>query len=435
MLRPQNIASIRAAILKDPTAWTITLLLIIVLVVVFILIWASLAKLDEVTVAQGRVVPSSQVQVVQNLEGGIIAEIFVKEGDIVQSNQEVLRIDDTGATSNYRENYARYLGMLATISRLNAEIKGVELTFPEEVERNRPELVASEIALHQSRQSELQGSIGILEDQSQQKEQEIIELQTRKKHYQEAYNLIEREVKILSPLVKEGVASEVELLRVKREANRLAGDLDSISFGIKRAQTAVSETKKRIGEKQDQYKGESLIQLNELTSRLESLKELLTAISDKVSRTVVRSPVEGVVKRLMVSTIGQVIKPGESLVEVVPLEDNLRIEAQVLPSDIAFLHSGQKAVVKVTAYDFLIYGGVPAVVENISPDSITDEKGNRFFKILLKTERNYLEGKDGQLPIKPGMVVEVDILTGEKTVLDYLLKPIRRAQYKALRER
>lgn len=429
--------SMRAEMLKSPMKWTIVLMIVFISFFLLAILWANRAELDEVTTGVGQVVPSSKVQVVQNYEGGIISEILVKEGESVKKGQMLLRIDDTRVSSSFRENYARYLGYLASSTRLNAEVQGKDaINFPEVLTKERPELVKSELDLFKSRKAELNNAISILKDQEEQRKKEVSELESRIVHIKQSYQLALKEAKILEPLVKQQVASEVELLRLQREVNDLKGNLESTTLNMAKAKSALQESENRINERKNRFRAEALTQLNDINSKQLAIKETLKAAEDRVTRTDVRSPMAGIVQRILVTTIGQTVQPGEDMVEIIPLEDSLLVEARIQPQDIAFLSPGQKATVKVTAYDFLIYGGLPASLEQISPDSLVDENGNRYFRIFLKTERNYLESiKKGRLPIKPGMVVEVDILTGEKTVMDYLLKPINRARHKAFRER
>lgn len=435
MSRQSQAYSVRAEMMQSPSKWVIVLLLAIIGFFVFAFVWASLAELDEVTRGTGQVIPTSKVQLVQNLEGGIVEEILVREGDVVDKGQLLIRLNDTVLSSTSRENSGRYFSYLATTSRLKAEADGTELKFPDELIEQRPDLVETETALYDTRQAEMNAAISILEQQKSQREQEVAELESRRQQYQTSYNLASEEVKILSPLVKQGVASKVELLRLKREANQLKGELNSAQANIKKANSAKKEAETRIKERQEAFQSEARAQLNDTLSKQESVRETLTAAQDRVSRTNVVSPVSGVVKQLFVTTKGQVVKPGEPMSEIVPIEDTLLVEAEILPKDIAFLGPGQEAVVKVSAYDFLVYGGLDGIVENISPDSVVDDKGEKFFVIQVRTNKNYLEKAGKTLPIKPGMVVDVDILTGKKTVLQYLMKPLTRARYEALRER
>ncbi|OQW95364.1 MAG: hemolysin secretion protein D [Beggiatoa sp. IS2] len=412
--------------------------LILWMTVFFIIIaglWAHYSTLDEVTRGVGKVIPSSHVQIVQNLEGGIVAEILVKEGDVVKPGQILLRIDDTRFASSYRENQSKSTALQAKIARLSAEAQGNTFLLPANVKADQKDFFTSEQVLAQSRQQELQANLEVLNQQKSQKQQEINELKSKQAQLQQSYDLAQQELKITEPLVKQGVMSEIDLLRLQRQVNDLKGNLEATRLSIPRAESAVTEVDHKITEAKLNFRSRALAELNEAKSELSRSSESNLALEDRVTRTTVRSPVKGTIKQLKVTTIGGVVQPGVDLVEIVPLEDNLLIEAQIRPSDIAFLHPGQTAMVKFTAYDFSIYGGLKAHLEHISADTIVNEQGEPFFLIRLRTEHNYLRTASNKLPIIAGMTVIIDILTGKKTLLDYLLKPIRKAQEQALRER
>jgi adhesin transport system membrane fusion protein len=399
------------------------------------LIWADYSTLDEVTRGTGRVIPSRHVQVVQNLEGGIVSEILVKEGDQVNTNQVLLRIDDTRFASSYRESQVTSATLQAKIVRLTAESQGKPFKLPQNLTPAQTEPFLNEQALARSREQELQSQIEVLTQEITQKKQEIKELASRQQQLQQSYELAQKELNITEPLVKKGVMSEVDLLRLQREASSIKAELEGARLHIPRAEAAVTEAERKIEELQMSFRTKALGDLNEIKAESSRLTESKRALEDRVIRTAVRSPVKGTVKRLKITTIGGVVQPGMDLVEIVPSEDKLLIEAQIRPSDIAFLHPGESAMVKFTAYDFSIFGGLRASLEHISADTITNERGESFFLIRLRTERNYLGTKAKPLPIITGMTVNVDILTGKKTLLDYLLKPIKKAQEQALRER
>ena len=413
------------------------LLFIIALFFNVFLWWANWATLDEVTRGDGKVIPSSQIQVVQNLEGGIIAGISVREGEVVNKGQILVRIDQTQAAAGYRESRAKYLSLLAAVARLKAEVDGTEIAFPGEVLDDAPNVAADELALFASRQSGLKTDLAILRRQEDQRRQELVELRGRLVRLKESYQLVTEELKIIEPLVANGVVSKVELLRLRREANDIKGDREATRLAIPRASAARHEATQRIEERKISLRTESLRELNQKSAELAVVAETITSGKDRALRADVRSPVHGTVKQILVSTVGGVIRPGQDLVEIVPLEDTLLIEARIRPADIAFLRPGQDATVKITAYDFSIYGGLKAKVEHISADTIEDEqqKGETFYRIRLRTDRSYLGTEQDPLPIIPGMTASVDILTGEKTVLDYLLKPILKVRERALRER
>jgi len=407
----------------------------VVLFVVTAVYWASVAELDEVTRGVGKVIPSSQVQVVQNLEGGILAEILVFEGDVVEEGQTLLRIDDTRFASSYREGRASYLNLKAKAARLRAEADGGLFEAPEEVQRELPDLVQRESNLFRSRADELATNVGILSRQADQRRQELSELKVKEQSLSRSYRLLERELQLTAPLEKEGVVSEVEVIRLERQLNDLKGELEATRLAIPRIRSTLEEAEQKVAEIQLEFRSDAREALNETLAELARVSEANQALEDRVKRTWVRSPVHGTVKRLMVNTVGGVIQPGMDILEIVPLEDSLLVEANIRPRDIAFLRPGQDVTVKLTAYDFAIYGGLEASLEHISADTITNEEGESFYLVRVRTDRNFLGTEEAPLPIIPGMQTEVDILTGKKTVLTYLFKRVLRGMNNALTER
>ena len=398
-------------------------------------IWAYHAPLDEVTRGTGRVVPSRQVQVVQNLEGGILSQLFVKEGDVVDEGQVMLRIDDTRFASSMRENRARFLALKAKAARLKAQSNGSVFEAPTDVLQQQPSLVEQERRLLRSREAELASTTDILNRQVTQRQQELQALRAERAQMQRSHRLVVKELKMTRPLIADGAISEVEVLRLERDESDLRGQLEANTHALSRAQAKYEETTTMVREATLRFQNESREQLNDTLAELSGLSETGHALEDRVTRTTVRSPVKGTVKELLVNTVGGVIQPGADLVKIVPLEDSLLVEARIRPADIAFLHPGQRSVVKFTAYDFAIYGGIEGTLEQIGADTITDERNDTFYRVLVRTERSHLGKQSQPLPLIPGMVAEVDVLTGKKTVLEYLLKPVLRAKERALRER
>lgn len=397
--------------------------------------WAYVTELDEVTRGDGKVIPSSKVQVIQNLEGGILAEVLVNEGATVEKGQVLLKIDDTRFASSFRETQLKYWELLARTARLEAESENKAFIVPAEVEKEQPTLAVNEKALFASRKLELDSAISVLKQQEQQRRQELVERQARQKQLERSYSLSNEELKMSEPLAAQGVMSPVEILRLKRSVNDLKGDMDANRLAIPRVRSTLNEVRQKIDEQKLRFQAEAATQLSEVRAELARTKESLFSSEDRVTRTQVRSPVRGTIKQLKINTVGGVIQPGMDLIEIVPIEDNLLIEANIRPADIAFLRPGQEAMIKLTAYDFSIYGGLPAKLERISADTITDDNDESFYLIYLRTEQSFLESNKGQLAIIPGMTASVDILTGKKSVLDYLLKPIIKAKNEALRER
>ena len=409
------------------------LLAAVLLFMVAFLAWARWATLDEVTRGEGRVIPSRQLQIVQNLEGGIIAAILAREGEIVDEGQVLMRIDNVRAATDYREKRARYLALVGATARLRAEIDETAPAFPPELTNEAPALAENELALFRSRQTELEGELDILRRQEEQRGQELNELRTRLAQLDRSYRLASQELTLMES-IGTGVPKG-DLLRLRRQVNDLQGELEQGTLAVPRAESALGEAGKRIEKAFSTFRAEAQRDLNAHEAEIAGLKEVVIAGEDRVRRTEVRSPVRGTIKTLKISTIGGVVQPGADLVEIVPLEDTLLVEAQVRPADIAFLAPGLPAMVKVTAYDFSIYGGLKGVVEEISADTIANERHESFYRVRVRTDRNYLGTESKPLRIIPGMTAQVDVLTGEKTVLDYLLKPILKARSRALTER
>ncbi len=401
--------------------------------VLILLLWANFAVLDEVTRGEGKVIPSRQVQVLQSLDGGMVSEILVREGQTVKIGDLMLKVDPTRMVSSLRENRSQYLSLLAKGARLRALAEGSRFIPPSEVTEEAPEIAAQERALYESRKAELDATLGVARQQSSQRSQELISVRAKREQASQSFNLTARELEMTRPLAKSGAISDVELLRLERDVARYRGERDSANSDIPRLESAVAEAGRKIQEIELTFRNIARSELSETNAKLNALLEGSSALEDRVKQTEIRSPVNGTIKQLKVNTVGGVVQPGRDLVEVVPSDDALLLEARVLPRDIAFLHPGQKALVKFTAYDFATYGGLEATLEHISADTVLDEKGNAFFLVRVRTLSSSIGVQN--FPIIPGMVAEVDILTGKKSVLAYLMRPILRAKAKALTER
>ncbi|CAM3811400.1 Type I secretion system membrane fusion protein PrsE [Pseudomonas reidholzensis] len=402
----------------------------------FLIVWACVAPIDEVTRGEGKAIPSSKVQKIQNLEGGIVAEIFAKEGEIVEVGQPLLRLDETRFASNKGETEAERVAMAMRVERLSAEVEEVPLKIDEQLREASPRQADSEESLYQSRRQQLHDEIGGLEQQLVQRQQELREYTSKRAQYASGLQLLRQEIAMSEPLVARGAISQVEILRLRRSEVENRGEMDATTLAIPRAEAAIKEIQSKIEETRGKFRSDALTQLNEARTELSKATATGKALDDRVNRTLVTSPVRGIVKQLLVNTIGGVIQPGSDIIEIVPLDDSLVVEAKILPKDIAFLHPGQEATVKFTAYDYTIYGGLTAKLEQIGADTITDEdKKTTYYLIRLRTERSHLGTDEKPLLIIPGMVATVDIMTGKKTIMSYLLKPIIKARGEALRER
>jgi adhesin transport system membrane fusion protein len=405
-----------------------------VLVILLLLAWAGMARVDEVTKGDGRVIPSRQLQVIQSLDGGVVSEILVKEGQQVEEGQMLLKIDETRAVSGVRESAAQSFTLKVKLARLKALAEGTRFAPPKaakgDLEQERT--IAEERSLFDSRQRELSALIQISTQQREQRQQELGEVRARRESATRSLELAQQELARTRPLLATGAVSEVDVIRLERDIARNRGEVEQSTSQIARVQAAIMEAQRKIQETELSFRSEVRKELAETLGRLSALREGAVALEDKVTKSSVKSPVRGRVQRLLANTIGGVVQPGKDIVEIVPLDDALVLEARVLPKDIGFIHPGQSATVKFTAYDFSIYGGMDAKVENISPDTQIDERGNAFYLVRVRTDRPSF-GEN--LPIIPGMTAEVDILTGQKTVLSYLLKPVLKAKAYALSER
>ncbi len=433
---PFTTNEVNKALLDDaPRVVRVTLWAIFAFFIAMIL-WASLASIDEVTRGEGRAIPSSRLQKVQNLEGGIVAEVFVHEGEVVKAGAPLLRLDDTQFRSNAGETQADRLALQARIQRLTAQLNDAStLTLAPEIVQQAPDIANGEMELFASVNKRIQSELAGLNEQLVQKKQELLDFQGKASQYRRSLGLQQQEVSMSEPLVAKGAISKVEVLRLRRGVVETQGQLDSVTLAIPRAEAAIKEIESKVSETRGRYRSEALGQLNEARTDLSKIEASGKAITDRVNRTLVTSPVRGVVQQLLVNTIGGVIQPGNDLVEIVPLDDKLLVEAKIRPQDIAFLRPGQEATVKFTAYDYTIYGGLKGTLEQISPDTVTDKDGKSFYIIRLRTDKNHLGTDEKPLLIIPGMVASVDIITSKKTVMAYLLKPILRAKAEAFRER
>lgn len=403
------------------------------LCVLVLLIWASLGYIDEVVRGQGKVVPSRQVQVVQSLDGGVVEEILVRPGQRVDAGQVLLRLDPTRSTASLGENKAETLALKAKAARLEALATGEPFKAPDDVLKQAPNVVEMERRVWESKTQELQTAISIARDQFNQRQQELRETMANRDQAASSCSLTSEELRVTKPLLSSGAVSEVDLLRLQRDVARFCGEAKAAGAQIGRIQAAIQEAERKVQESELNARNLARVELSETRGKLSSLEQGQLALQDRVKLAEVRSPVRGTVNNLMANTVGGVVQPGKDILDIVPMDDTLLLEVQINPKDIGFLHFGQQAEVKFTAYDFAIYGGLAGKVEQIGANTITDEKGNSFYIVKVRTDRAHV-GDDSR-PIIPGMQAEVHILTGQRTLMQYLLKPILRAKANAFTER
>ncbi|MGF1752645.1 HlyD family type I secretion periplasmic adaptor subunit [Vibrio makurazakiensis] len=441
-----------ALLLNTPTSARIMLWVIVTFFIAAIF-WASWAQIDKVTVGQGKVIPSSQIQVVQNLEGGLVKEILVREGQQVQKGQQLLLIDDTRFRSDFREREQQVANLTASVLQLSASLTSVvinedasteswensvsldynRLAFPPKFHELQPKLVARQKAEYRQDLNNLKNQLSVFDQQVKQKEQDLIEIIARVENLRQSYRYAKKELEITKPLADEGVVPRIELLKLQRQVNDTRRELTSSELKIPVLRSAIRESMLSRIDAALKFRSEQQEKLNQAQDKLSSLTESAVGLEDRVNRTVVVSPVTGTVKTLGINTVGGVIQPGMDIVEIVPTEDSLLVEAKIAPQDIAFLRPQLEAIVKFSAYDFTKYGGLEGQLEHISADTTQDEEGNSFYIVRVRTDKHNF-GQNEELPIIPGMTASVDIITGKRTVLEYLMKPILGAKNNALKE-
>ena len=397
-----------------------------------LLLWSALASIDTVTRGIGKVIPSSQVQVIGSQDGGIVQEILVAEGDIVERGQVLVRLDRTRSEASLGENQAERQGLEIRALRLDALVSRRDFEPDSVMRALAPQVVSEELKLFQTSRTQLETQELIARRQKRQREEELLELQAKRDQLVTEASLARDELDVTRPLVASGAASQVEILRLEREVNRATGELQQVRAGIRRVEAAVQEASSNIETVRLEFLNETREKLAETYNRIAALSQAGAGLSDRVSDTEVTAPLAGTIKQLHYNTVGGVVLPGRDMVELVPANDTLLLEVKIKPKDIAFLAPGQEANVKFTAYDFVVYGGVEGTIEQIGADTLLDSEDEPYYEVTVRT-RNVDFGPEQ--PIIPGMTVDVDILTGRKTVLSYLMKPVLRAQQRALSER
>lgn len=400
--------------------------------------WASYATLDEITRGDGKVIPTGQNKVVQHLEGGIVAAIMVKEGQRVEPGQVLMRIDSTVSDSQFREKLAKFYSLQAAAARLRAEANGHKrIAFPPRVLQNASKEADEQRRLFRSRRTRHHSEVDVLTQQVSQRRQQLAEARSKVQTLTRRLASLRQELRETEGDFKNGAVSRSELEQIRRETNKTDGELRTETIAIRRAQAALSEIEAKVRDKKAAFLADVRKELSDVLSQIAALEPSIGASRERVRRTDLRAPVRGIIKQIGISTIGGVVKPGQALIEIVPVDDSLLVEAKIKPRDRAFLRPNQAATVKLSAYDFSIYGGLEGKVIDISADAIEEEdkRGETYYRIRIRTKTNHLLYQGRRLPIIPGMTASVDIKTGKKTVLDYLFEPIAKIINESLRER
>ncbi len=410
--------------------------LLVAIAIAVLLVWANYAELEEVAVASGEVVPQGQVKVIQHLEGGIISQIFVAEGDTVEAGDPLLQLDRGITGSNRNEIQIELDGLILTRVRLVAESQGTELLFPEAESARRPELVREEKQTYKGHKLELQSTIVVLREQKRQRELDVRQIRAQLNSTKNNLALTLERFIMSEELLSEGLTPKIEHVQIKQEVEQLQGEMEELKSAVPRAQASIAEATARINEEKLRATRVALEELSAAERRIAAAREKLSRATDQVVRTEISSPIAGVVQSMRHNTIGGVARPGEPLMEIVPTQDRLVIEAKLNPTDIGYVRVGQESVVKITTYEFSRYGGLVGRVVSISPDSHVDSAtGASYFRVIAETDKNYLGDLPGDLPIAPGMEATLDIHTGSKSVMQYLLKPVIKVKSEAFRER
>ncbi len=426
--------SLAAAVVHRSPRYLILVILFIALFVATALLWMSWAEIDVVIRGSGKVTPASQVQLIQSLEGGIVSEILVTEGEAVEAGQALVKMSDIAFSSSVEENRLQYLELLARSSRLNAEANAQEFKPIDEVTKNAPELTQAEESLFLSNKQQLKESLSILEQQISQQETSLKEAESKQRQVKKTLQLLQKEIRIKLPLKERGIISEVEFLQLQQREAEMEGELESIDLSIPRYQSIIEEARSKKQEEMLGFRNKAKKEWNEVSAEISRIKEAQAALQDRVTRTTLRSPVKGVVQRLYANTVGGVVNPGNDVLEIVPQDDALIIELNIKPADIASVHLDDLARLKFSAYDFAIHGSLQGHVAFISADTITNDAGDSFYLVRVKPVKSFLGPESKKLPIKVGMTVDADIVTDKKTILQYLINPVQRGLDKALRE-
>lgn len=408
------------------------LLYLVSLVLFLLVVWSYFAEIDEVAKGDGKVIPSQQLQVLQSYDGGIVQDILVREGQTVKAGQVLLKVDPTRFLSSLEENTTQFAALAAKVQRLSALTQGDVLRFNRELREQAPTIVDNERKLYNSNLAELDEVAAGSDSRIMQRRQDVEEERANLSQYQNVLSLSKKELSVTKPLLASGAASEIEILRLERQIVELEGNITKSKVAIERGLNAIEEEIIKKEEARLKLVNRWNQELTEATAEMATLQQSQTSLEDVVSQAALRSPINGTVQRLLINTIGGVITPGSAVVELVPQDDQLIVEAKVSPKDIAFIREGQQAILKFSAYDFTIYGGMSAEVQHISADAITNEKDETYYLVRLETKKSIA---DEALDILPGMIVQVDILTGKKTVLNYILSPLFNVTASALRER
>lgn len=408
----------------------------IALFLLFGLLWMAWAELDIAVQASGKVIPSSRVQEIQSMEGGIIQTIAVKEGQTVKRGDLLARLENLQFNSDLGESRHTYWDARAALARLEAEIHGRAPVFSKELRESAPERVAEQQALWRARGLERQHTRETLQRQVTQREQELAETRSRIATLGELLGDARENLAMEDKLMKQGAGARADYLTAKQKLSSLQGDLEAARVSVQRLQAAIQEARARLAEADSRFVAEASRERSELELKAATTSQQLTALADRVERRELRAPMDGIVNRLLLTTVGGVAQAGQTLMELVPAEDNLQISVRVKPADIAFIHPGQEAKVRISAYDSSIFGTLVGRVKRVGADALLDkEKQESYFEVILETEQNYLGAAAERLTISPGMAADASILTGKRTLLEYLLKPVIKTLDKSLRER
>jgi len=399
------------------------------------MIWANFAELDEVAVAEGEVTPQGKVKVIQHLEGGIIEDIFVNEGDGVTNGTPLVQLDLASSGVNKNELQVRLDSLLITKARLEAETQDGTPVFPANLIETRPAQVAAERQNLDARKRQLEAKMQVLREQVRQRELDVQVIKAKERNVLKSLRLARERLKLSRSLLAEGLTAKIEHLELEAEVENLAGEMEGLESSLPRAEAAVKEARERLKEEDVRFKREAQEELNKTGQSIARVNELLAEATKQGIRALIRSPIAGVVKNMRYNTLGGVVKPGEPILEIVPTGGNLVIETRLNPTDRGYVQVGQKTTVKISTYDFSRYGGLDGSVIQVAPDSSTDENGIPYFRVIVQTDKYYLGDVPGLLPITPGMQATVDIHTGAKSVMEYLITPVLKLRHEAFRER